>query len=629
MTTRAEYQQFIEQAYQLEKDRGPEEYENALRHIQSVTPLFGYSAPRWNLDFGAACAFLYARTGDPAMAEQAKQSFFFYRDWRQNLPPEAYRMRPEYADGIPPLDMMFHPVIFVPALQNLRPALSPVELETFTGLLAESLQPIWRFPEWGGHNRAILRAASLAVSAAAFPDHPHAARWTAMADELAEESWGRWSIEDAMLYQSHWMRALILYAEARGREAELKDMIQPRMHMKAMTQLISPLGILPDFGDSHWLMHSQWEWAACLEWGADAYGDPSMKWAAERLFEARRGDTPTVYLAQAAALNWRWCADGAPSHPPLNPSDALDDLVIKKLVWRTGWEEDATYACLNYRDEGDYGRAARDFLRTSLAVSAEKMHHGHSDEGSFVMLAHQGTLLLHESGYRESPPDGIYRSPVYHNRVVWQPGRQPREQGLLEFLRGDGRYQPVRTERLYQTQLGDAQISRVRVTDETQGLAWDRSIFFLPDLPCWVVIDAVQARREALRTLGSLWWTTDILAQGENWFDTHLRGVVDWTNRRDAALLVCLPPVPGTSDSLSVTPFRRHFQQEIAMARTWYGEQRPGRCVNFVSVLWPHAINEDPAARAASIEVIPASRLAAELACAWRGVAKTAACANA
>jgi hypothetical protein len=381
-------------------------------------------------------------------------------------------------------------------------------------------------------------------------------------------------------------------------------MIQPRMYLKAMTQLISPLGILPDFGDSHWLMHSQWEWMACLEWGAAAYDDPSMKWAAERLFAARRADTPSAYLAQAAALNWRWCAQGMASRQPFNQDDALDDMVLKKLVWRTGWDADSSYACLNYRDEGDYGRAARDFLRTSLAVTAEKMHHGHSDEGSFVMLAHRGTLLLHESGYRESPPDGIYRSPVYHNRVVWQPGRQPREQGLLEYLRADGRYRPARTERLYQTRLGDAQISRVRVTDEAEGLAWDRSIFFLPDLPCWVVIDGVHALRGGLRTLSSLWWTTDVLAQGEDWFDTHLRGVMEWSNRSDAALLVSLPAVPGSDDSLNVTPFRRHFQEEIALSRTWYGEQRLGRFVNFVSVLWPHAYGESGAQRAAGIAVL-------------------------
>ena len=100
-----------------------------------------------------------------------------------------------------------------------------------------------------------------------------------------------------MLYQTHWLRALILYGEARGREAELKDLLQPRMYLKAFAQLLSPLGIPPDFGDSHWLMHSSWEWLACLEWGAAAYQDPALKWAAEQVYAERQAEPPTVYLS--------------------------------------------------------------------------------------------------------------------------------------------------------------------------------------------------------------------------------------------------------------------------------------------------------------------------------------------
>ncbi len=604
MTTKSTYLQIIQTAYALEKGRTAEEYARGLAQIKNSTPLFGYFPPRGLLDFAATCAFLFARQPDEQLAQQAKDALWFYRDWRTHLPADAAQQRAEYAIGIPPLEPVFQPSVFALTLQTLRPALSGAELETLAGLLADTLRPIWRFPEWGGHNRAMLRAAGLALAAEALPDHAEAGQWAALADELAEESWGRWSIEDAMLYQPHWLRALFLYGRARRREAELRDLIQPRLHLKAITQLISPLGILPDFGDSHWLMHSHWEWLACLEWGAAAYNDPAMKWAAQRIYAARQAETPSGYLATVAALAWMWCDEGVAAHPPLNADDALDDLVLKKIVWRTGWDSQAAYACLNYRDEGDYGRVARDYLRTTLAVTAEKMHHGHSDEGSFTMLMHDRTLLLHESGYREQPPDGIYRSTMYHNRLAWRPGAKPENAGLLEFLRGDGQYRPVRSERLYQTRLGDAAIHRLRVTDEVEGLAWDRSIFFLSDLPCWVVIDHARALRSAVRTISSLWWTTDLLAQGEGWYETHLRGVQDWANEQTAALLIVTPPVAGQSGVNAVQPFRRHFQQELALSNTWYGELRSGRGVNFVTVLWPHAYADLDPARAQAVQVI-------------------------
>jgi len=603
--TKSRYEQIICSAYEREQARFDQEYAQGLQHDAPLQPLFGYFPARWMVDFAATCAFLYTRTGQARFADQAKSSLLFYHDWRAHLPPAAAGQRPEYADGIPPLEPVFQPLVFIPAVQAIRPALTGAEMQQMADLVADALRPVWRFPEWGGHNRAMLRAAGLAQAAQAFPEHADAPRWLLLSDELAEESWGRWSIEDAMLYQPHWLRALFSYAQARGREAELKDLLQPRWYLKAITQLLSPLGILPDFGDSHWLMHSHWEWLACLEWGAAAYRDPAMKWAAERIYASRSGEAPTGYLATVAALAWGWCDDQIVAHPPLNQADALDDIVQKKIVWRTGWEAGDTYACLNYRDEGAYGRVARDYLRATLAVSAEKMHHGHADEGSFAMLVHDHTLLLHESGYRERPPDGIYRAAMYHNRLVWRPGGKPQAQNLLEFLRGDGHYQPVTTERLYQTHLGDAAIHRVRIADDTEGLVWDRSLAFWPDLPCWVVLDSVLATRSALRTFSCLWWTTDLLAHGPGWYETHIRGVQDWQNDRASALLVVTPPVPSQATAYSLEPCRRHFQDELALAATWYGEQRAGRYLNFVTVLWPHAYHDLDAQRAQAVQVIP------------------------
>ena len=603
MATRADYFQYIQEAYRRDSNQLEQEIENWQKQFNPDNSLFGYSPPGWPLSMAAVAAFLYEHTGESHLAETARDILLRYREWTRLMPEKALKTRPEYADGIAPIEPVFQPLMYVPAAARIRPAVSAEDFAAISAIVADSEKMVLRFPEWGGHNRAMLRAAGLALSAQVFKDHPEAGMWAQLADELAEESWGRWSIEDTQMYQSHWLRAMIHYSEAR-QKYELKTFIQPRMVLKSMVQLQTPLGSLPDYGDSHWMMHSQWEWLACLEWGAGVYNDQEMKWAAHRIWEQRQQEAPTMYGANVLTYAWRWCSDEVDVQEPGTTLDALDDLVLKKAVFRTGWDKDATYGLFNYRDEGDYGRVARDYLRTTLAVSAEKMHHGHGDEGSFSVLVHKGTVLLHESGYREFPPDGIYRSSVYHNRLVWRNGMVPDSGSLLEFLRGDGHYSSLRTERLYQTHLDDAQISRIRMQDEREGLSWDRSICFLPALPCWIVIDTVYQQRSELNTISSLWWTKDIRQKGDNWFETHIGKFVDWTNSKNAGLLYVFPQASPNGAKLVLEDQRRCYQPETLIAQTWSGNPEPSTPINFVAVLWPHDYADLNPLRASGVKVV-------------------------
>jgi hypothetical protein len=147
--------------------------------------------------------------------------------------------------------------------------------------------------------------------------------------------------------------------------------------------------------------------------------------------------------------------------------------------------------------------------------------------------------------------------------------------------------------------------NRVRVIDESEGVVWDRSIIFIPDLTCWIVIDGLLATRNRFRTVSSIWWTTDILAQEDGWYETHIAKVMGWQNRRNSILLVGMPPAPGQSGTPAVAPFRRHFQDELALTRTWAGEQLIGRYLNFVSVLWPHLASDMDESRRQAVAVIP------------------------
>ena len=603
MAQRSDFLSYIQAAYDRESGQLESEIEKWRSQFDPNNSLFGYSPPGWPLPMASVAAFLYEQKGDRKLAEMACDILLRYREWTRLMPPEATRSRPEYADGISPIEPVFQPLMFVPAVDRIRKDISEQDFQQLAGIVADSERSVLRFPEWGGHNRAMLRAAGLALSARVFSDHGEAAHWAKLSDELAEESWGRWSIEDAQMYQSHWLRAMILYSEGRGKP-EIAGFIQPRMVLKSIVQLLTPLGSLPDYGDSHWMMHSQWEWLACLEWGAHVYQDSTMKWAADRIWEQRQAEPPTLYGANVLTYAWGWSDDQVEMQEPGPILDALDDLVLKKSVFRTGWDKDDTYGVFNYRDEGDYALTARDYLRTTLAVSAEKMHHGHADEGSFSVLIHKGTVLLHESGYRESPPDGMYRSDVYHNRLVWRAGEKSEQGTWVEFLRGNGFYKKLRTERLYQTKLLDVEITRLRIKDEGNGISWDRSIFFLPVLPCFVVMDTVFEQRPELRSYSSMWWSMDVLNRGQNWCETFVSHFVDWQNPKNAGLLMVFPQLPDPAYHLEIEHTRRSYQEETAIETIWTGKVRQGKPINFVTVLWPHDFHDQNPKRAAAIKLV-------------------------
>src|SRR5512138_3106435 len=133
MPTKAELFDFIERASQREQGRLPEEYEKGMKAVLSSTPLFGYFPPRWMLDFAATCAFLYSQKGEAKLADQAKEALGFYKEWLKRLPPDAASQRPEYAEGIGPMEPVFHPVVFVSTVQNLRSTLNAGELDEYAG----------------------------------------------------------------------------------------------------------------------------------------------------------------------------------------------------------------------------------------------------------------------------------------------------------------------------------------------------------------------------------------------------------------------------------------------------------------------------------------------------------------
>lgn len=266
-----------------------------------------------------------------------------------------------------------------------------------------------------------------------------------------------------------------------------------------------------------------------------------MKYAAMRLYHSvMKPNMPrnNIWLAQIFYDCARWGDDTIlPQAPAARSKEVLEDVVGKKIVFRDGYGENDTYLLLNYRDEGDGALLFRDYLRNTIPVEEQKMHHGHADENSIALLMSGGSVLLRDGGYRDfmpSGPLGAYRQDYFHNRVVVRKNKIFKEgeyryandrkpvagQGRLEFFRNSGAYRKVRTEKIDFLALKDFDLSRTRVTDDKIGYHHDRIINWVKDLNIFVVFDVLKFTVEDYYTAANLWHTRKILAQGDRWYDT-------------------------------------------------------------------------------------------------------------
>jgi hypothetical protein len=153
----------------------------------------------------------------------------------------------------------------------------------------------------------------------------------------------------------------------------------------------------------------------------------------------------------------------------------LEDVIGKKVVFRNGWDPTSTFLMLNYRDEGDGALLQRDYLRQTIPVEEEKMHHGHADENSICLLMSGGSVLLHDGGYRDDLPSGkwgAYRADYFHNRVVARKNKRAAGQDLFEFIRNSGANRKVQTQKIDFINFKDVDVSRPACVDAELGYEW-------------------------------------------------------------------------------------------------------------------------------------------------------------
>lgn len=606
---KAAYLEYVQQA----AESGWAEYPQVIATWKAnVNPsvLWGYDAPAQPIYLADILGFLYHETGELRHAERAAQILAEYGDLRDAYPSDYDQARAEYVNGVPSLANFFFLPPYSRSYLQIRDAgvLEDPMGRKIESELAHSLDFVFHFPEWGSHNRAMLRAEGLYFGQLAMPEHPSAPRWKQMAEIIARDNLYHWEAEDATIYHPIWLNSVFAYADIS--DASPFDGPFMRYYAEYFKQLFTPARTVPDLGDATWDPQPA-AYIASFERLAAEYGDAELKWVAEEMFSKlmESGDL-SVWSAGSIMRAYQWTDDALVATRPRSGSmEVLDDVVGKKVVFRDGWAPESTYLLLNYRDEGEGALATREFLRNTLSVEEEKMHHGSSDENSIVLLMDGGSVLLHDAGYRSglpSGPFGAYRSDYFHNRIVVRKDMRDRHQSVEEYVRNSGAYRPVRTQKIDFVTFEEAEVSRTRLMDDKIGYTWDRIITYVKPDGFFLVVDAVRSDVTDYYTLTNFWHAQRLHDSGEGYFVTStdsIEGVALPTARR---LLIQFLDNEAKVDGHYVQD--RHGQDEHAIYQSKASHYRVGDYEVFVTALIPHDAGASVARDLERIRILPGTR---------------------
>jgi len=591
-------------------------YDESIKQWEEAIDLdnfFGYNSPGQPMHTAIIEGFLYQTEGDRQYAADARERLVTYRRFADYYPEEFRNRRAEYKIGLPPINSMFTIPIYMEAYDKVKDSdvWSDEDHQIIQKIVEDSAEAILAFPEWGSHNRCTLRAWSLISCANSFPNSDGADDWRQVAERMAADSIGRWSVEDAMLYHAIWLHSLMKYADAAGRPDYFREPTT-RFYLDYFLNMMTPAKTLVDFGDSDWNSNAA-IYLAVFERAAKEYRDPYYAWAAQSLFEGLRNHAPDKEVFGAPAMwmdAYEWCDDEIePEEPHWRSRELLDEVVGKKVMFRSGWGPDDTALAVNFKPDTDYGMTIREYMHHTIPVHAEKDHHGHSDENSICILMSDGTLLLHDGGYREKLPNGKYRQDLYHNRTVVRPGFLREGDPVYPFLDDDGTHRPMETQLVDFHTFDQVDFSRSRAIDKAMGYQIDRTVVYLKPEKTFVVIDGLRFLRDGDFTVSTLYYLGDVTGSGNRWFDGDQGREMRGANmpKTDTSLLIAYPQDDAGlwSDQESVT---RYFRGENMLHQTLSGRFHVGQWQVMASVLTPHNNDLDPEILAGRITIPQVSR---------------------
>lgn len=571
---------------------------------------FGYIPFGVPISIAYASAFLYHIKGEEHYAIQAIEQMRSYRQFLKYYPENFYLSRPEYREGVAPIPNMFLLWRYALAFIWLKKssALRAADRDTIENIMIDSISPLVHFPEWGAHNRAILRGLSMAAIAKALPENPRRTAWLRMARMFGDDNVNHWNIEDSMHYHAIWYHGLIWYVDL----MEINNFYThptTRYYFEYFKQLMNPAGAVTDFGDSDWQSNLNL-YLACFARGAKEFQDPELQWAAQTAFETIEKKRQKIFVDETMISTYFWLDDSLEARTPTVLSgDLLDELVGKKIVFRNGWAPESTFMLLNYKPETDFGYTQRENLKNTLSVQAEKAHHGHSDENAICLLMHNQSVLLHDGGYRENLPNGKYRADYYHNKVVFRNSALAPNTAIIDYLKYSGKHHPTETMKIDFQSFEKVEFSRTRMIDHSNGYLSDRGVVYLKEAGWFVLFDTVKilpkegnnAAREI--SLSNLFFTREILAQANNYFDTRIDRLRESEVPDNSRLLVYFPQVGQNGVWAGTQETRRYYQDEVVVHQSLSRTVQPGEFLTFITVLIPHAPEAKPDSLIKSIKI--------------------------
>jgi hypothetical protein len=503
-------------------------------------------------------------------------------------------------------------------------ALTPEETQRIQTQVGISADTHLDSTDWGGQNRATVDAAGFYFAAVAVPHHPNATRWRHYGDALINDSWGRWSIEDASIYGPFWLFYLMTTADLNKRSDEFMNFVTTRYYFEFYRGLITPNGMLPEWGDGDWTHMWHWYMATMVRAGSE-YKNGEYLYFAKRLYDTHRemglkepihGFLPTgleegdgLYCA-ATAL--RWLDTSIPIKPYTLPKseELVDDLVSKKIIFRNDNGTKSSYAFLNYRDQGPYGRYQRDYQNQQLAAYEEKPHHGHGDENAINLLMDHETVLLADGGYRRTPHDG-WRADLYHNKIVARLG-WPIDHNVMGYLQQNRSYSPIQTEKIHFGNFDAIDYSRTRLIDDERGYTTDRIILFLVKTGVYIIVDAIHIDREGHKLFTNMWHPSHIIEQSDfatengHWMRSWPPKIPvrqdNWTNPHHKELLIEF--FDNRDKYTQVREIDRCYNPSQAFFQFLYSHFFKGQRLAFVTVLTPHTTGQFDKSMLGTVQVI-------------------------
>ena len=247
-TSRAAYREFIERTAEFHMRESQNNIENWKQNIKKSN-LFGYSPSSYAASAAVLMGYMYQETGDEKYAAKAADLLLQYEDFKKIYPKEFYEDRIEYKKGLPPISNFFHMNDYPEAWLYIKnsPKISAKARKIIEKGISDCANFLLNYPEWGPMNRSILRAEVCLYAAKALPDHPDAPEWRQMAEVLSSDSYQRWEEEDASGYHPVWLLSLFRFVDGAGDASFFKSAI-PYYYCDYFANLITPLGLVPDFG---------------------------------------------------------------------------------------------------------------------------------------------------------------------------------------------------------------------------------------------------------------------------------------------------------------------------------------------------------------------------------------------